>query len=100
MMGELCHRARRRDHDRPIRLQRVNDARAARREAFGEQEQERADGIEQRVELLLVGNIASDDDLFLDAVFGHLGPELLLVAVERFYEAADENDSSADAALA
>ena len=30
----------------------------------------------------------------------HLGPELLLVAVQRFREAADENDQGADAAVA
>src|SRR6202043_1663936 len=70
------------------------------REAFGEQEQEGSDFVEQRVELRFVGNVAGDDDLVRDAVFAHLGPELLLVAVERSWEAANENDQGADAAVA
>src|SRR6202051_2173419 len=100
VMRKLGHRTRRRDHHRSIRLQRVNDARPARGEAFGEQEQEGPDFVEQRMELRFVGNVASDDDLVGDAVFGHLGPELLLVTVERFWEAADENYTGADAAPA
>ena len=72
MVREFAHRARCGDDDGPVRLQAVNYARSARGEAFGKQEQERADLIEQRVEFGFIRYVAGNDDPIREVIFSDL----------------------------